>query len=408
MIYNYSRFLFPIMYESDSLNSTALLAFNGDIIAYGDKSCFYYRVPSGNKFSIKTINNAGFINDKINSICIPGNDDMIPWFEKMKTTDISDLDFLYFDSIVSESYIPYLTDLAKTKPHIGLGCEGSLKDMTRLFEIFKPRFLVGADLSLEDFNLLSGLTTLEFLSASLNDSVYTTPLPAMPELKQLILSDLKEDAIKPDDFLINNKQIERLTIMGSGKFNLLMLKPLKSLKESIIDGYDTIVNYDLILDHKRLELLSVAGEKSGSHVILKELSGIRWMTFNKEATQDGFDSFLESHPDLEVVTIINNDTIRNLKPLLNLKRLYGLTVADSLTDFAAIKSLKSLKYLSLPYDLLNDSIIKADLQKSLPGTVIVANQGVCLGSGWLLLIIPLILAFRFFTLHKSHKVHGRF
>jgi hypothetical protein len=132
------------------------------------------------------------------------------------------------------------------------------------------------------------------------------------------------------------------------------------------------------------------------------------MTFNKEATQDGFNSFLESHPDLEVVTIINNDTIRNLKPLLNLKRLYGLTVADSLTDFAAIKSLKSLKYLSLPYDLLNDSIIKADLQKSLPGTVIVANQGVCLGSGWLLLIIPLILAFRFFTLHKSHKVHGRF
>ena len=196
---------------------------------------------------------------------------MIPWFEKMKTTDISELGFLYFHSIVSDSYIPYLTDLAKTKPHIGLGYEGSLKDMTRLFEIFKPEFLVGADISRRDFNLLSGLTTLRFLSASLNDSVYTLPLPALPELKQLILSDVIEDAVIADDFLINNKQIERLRIMGSGKFNLKLIKPLESLKELIIEGYDTIADFDLILNHKKLELLSVAGKKSGIDAGLKEL-----------------------------------------------------------------------------------------------------------------------------------------
>ena len=68
---------------------------------------------------------------------------LIPWFEQMKSTDISELGFLYFDSIIAESYLPYLTDLAKTKPHIGLGYDGPLKDMTRLFEIFKPEFIVG-------------------------------------------------------------------------------------------------------------------------------------------------------------------------------------------------------------------------------------------------------------------------
>ena len=313
---------------------------------------------------------------------------MIPWFEKMKTTDISELGFLYFDSIVSDSYIPYLTDLAKTKPNIGLGYEGSLKDMTRLFEIFKPEFLIGADLSREDFNLLSGLTTLRFLSASLNDSLYTLPLPAMPELKQLILSEVIPDDIKADDFLINNKQIERLRIMGSGKFSLKLIKPLESLKELIIEGYDTIADFDQILNYRNLELLSVAGNKSGIDTGLKELHGIRWMTFYEETTQDVFNSFIESHPDVEVVEIFNNDTISNLQPLLKLSNLYGLTVTDTVTDLAAIKSLKNLKYLSLPDKLMNDSITKADLLKSLPGTKIVANQGVCLGSGWLLLIIP--------------------
>jgi hypothetical protein len=359
-----------------------------------------------NKFTFKINKNEGFLNDKINSIYIPGNDSMIPWFEKMKTTDLSELGFLYFDSIVSDSYIPYLTDLAKNKPNMGLGYEGPLKDMTRLFEIFKPEFLVGADLSGEDFNLLSRLTALRFLAASLNDSVYTLPLPAMPELKQLILSDVVPDDIN-DDFLIHNKQIERLRIMGKGKFSLKLIKPLESLKELIIEGYDTIADFDQILIHRDLELLSVAGNKSGIDAGLKELTGIRWMAFYEETTQDAFNSFIDSHPDVEVVELFNNAAIRNLQPLLKVRNLYGLTVTDTVTDLAAIKSIKSLKYLSLPDKLMNDSVTKADLLKSLPGTRIVANQGVCLGSGWLLLIIPLIVVLGLISRHKSRRVHGK-
>jgi hypothetical protein len=136
----------------------------------------------------------------------------------------------------------------------------------------------------------------------------------------------------------------------------------------------------------------------------KELPGIRWMTFYDIATQDGFNSFIESHPNLEVVELINNDKIKNLQPLLNLNRISGLVVTDKLTDLATVKSLKTLKYLSLPEDILNDTITKAELQKLLPGTRIVSNHGICLGSGWLLLIIPFILLFKAFIRQKSGKV----
>jgi hypothetical protein len=91
----------------------------------------------------------------------------------MNSTDISSLGFLYFNSPIIESYIPYMTILAETKPDIGLGYEGDLKELDRIFEIFNPKFVVGVNISQRDFNLLSGLTNLEFLSASLNDSLYT-------------------------------------------------------------------------------------------------------------------------------------------------------------------------------------------------------------------------------------------
>jgi hypothetical protein len=402
-IYNYSRSPLPIMYETDSINPTALLASDGDIIVYDENSCFKYRDSSKNILSIRTEKNKGFINGKINSIRIPGNDDMIPWFKQMGSTDISALGFLYLDSVISERYIPYLKKLAETKPDPGLGYDGDLKDLKRVLEIFKPEFIIGVHLSRKDFPILSGLTSLEVLSGSFDDSVYSDPLPAMPELEELIITSFKRNTLKRD-FLINNKQLEKLSVMGSGRFDLSLIEPLKRLKELIINGVDTIENFDIIRNYRQLELLSVAGVELSKDLALKELPGIRWMVLHGDVTQEGFNSFIECHPDLEVVEIIDNDTIKNLQPLSNLRKLIGLTVTDTLTDYAAIESLKNLKYLSLPKDLMNDSIRKAELQKSLPDTRIVSNEGVCLGSGWLFLLIPFILILKVFTSQRPSKL----
>jgi hypothetical protein len=140
--------------------------------------------------------------------------------------------------------------------------------------------------------------------------------------------------------------------------------------------------------------------------VTKGLDGIRWITFSPDVTQSDFNSFINSHLNIEVAEIFDNDTISSLSPLLKLKNLYGLTITDTLTDIASVKSLKNLKYLSLPSSFLEDKYVKDDLQKSLPGTRIVANEGFCLGSGWLLLIIPLVLFFIIFRPKKLLKAHN--
>jgi hypothetical protein len=125
------------------------------------------------------------------------------------------------------------------------------------------------------------------------------------------------------------------------------------------------------------------------------------MTISHGVTQQEFDTFTLSHPRIEIIEVIGNDTISNLQSLTKLNNLYGLTIMDTVTDLATVKTLKNLKYLSLPLILLEDSIKKAELQRELPDTRIVANEGFCMGSGWLLLLFPIVLILRFFAVRKK-------
>ena len=394
-VMNYSKSPLLMSYESDSANPTALIARDGDLLMLNDNGVFYYRGMVGQKkFQFKSTDEADYINGKIVSVNISKKKNMIPWLSQLNSTDLSKLDFLRVDTLITDDHMPWLTELAKTKPEIGLGYYGGeLKDISRLFKLFNPRFIIGGTIYQKDYNILSGLDNLELLLVSLEDSVSISPLPPMPRLKQLILGDMKNEVMLTNDLLINNKQIEKLTIVNSHTFNFSLISPLVNLKELIINGSDTIENSDLIKNHRHLEVLSIISKAFKISNEVNNLPEIRWMSFSSDITQNEFNSFLEKHPDLEVAEIIKNDTISSLKSLLNLKKLYGLTITDTLTDYASIKSLKNLKYLSLPDKFMDDSIKKAEIKGLLPDTKIVANQGFCLGSGWLLLLIPLTLIF---------------
>jgi hypothetical protein len=404
-VMNYSKSLYMVSYKSDSVNPTALLASEGDLICYGDEF-FIYRRSIGNKFQFNTSDEGGYINGKITTLNLRRSNSVIPWFKQMKTADLSALEFIKIDSLVHESYYPYLTDLARIKPGIGLYYDGDLNDISGMIKLFNPRYIVGSIIYGRDFDLLSGLTSLELLVATFDDSVNTGPLPAMPGLKHLFLAKGNDKVILNDKFLSENRSLERITIMESKRIDFSLLIPLSNLKELVLCNFDTIVNFDLIKNHKNLEVLSIIGEKSDYMPERDGLDGIRWITFSPEVTQGVFDSFINGHPDLEVAEILDNDTISSLASLSVLRNLYGLTITDTLTDLASVKSLKNLKYLSLPSSVLEDKVVKDDLHKLMPGSRIVANEGFCLGSGWLLLIVPLILFFSIVAQKKFRTAHN--
>jgi hypothetical protein len=70
--------------------------------------------------------------------------------------------------------------------------------------------------------------------------------------------------------------------------------------------------------------------------------------------------------------------------------IYG----DTLYAKAGLNQLQQLKLLSLPSDAFEDSVGIAGLRRSLPNTAIIPNDGACVGSGWLLLLIPFVVLIR--------------
>jgi hypothetical protein len=400
-IANYSKSYLLMLNKSDSINPTVIMGSNGDLF-WCDENFFVYNDSSSqSRFLIKSTDSVLYVNDKIYSIDIPENDDTIPWFKNMNARDFSALQFINVNSKIPESYLPYLSELAKVKPDAGICFSGNFKDMAGLLKIFSPRIIAGASLLRDDYDQLSKLTNLEYLMITLNDSVITDPLPSLPEMEQLFLAELDDDIALTGNFLVNNKQIERLIIQKSGSLDFSILKPLDNLKELIVNASDSIINIDFINEHKKLEVLSVTGDNLVYNPDLIKLPLLRWMTFSSNVTQEEFNSFVDTHANLEVIELIGNDKIGTLQSLSKLSKLYGLTIRDTITDIESVKNLKNLKYLSLPYDFLDNSVNKAEMQKSLPGTSIVANEGFCLGSGWLLLIIPLVLVLKFFGSKKG-------
>ena len=386
----------------DSLNPAIIVAGRGDLIACDEFGFVFDKGTSQDKFLFKINDSLIYVNDKICFINIPENDNLLPFFADMEGIDFSALQFINFSSKPHNSYIPYLTRLSKIKPWVGLWFQGNFGELEGMLKIFKPKVICGPTLTRGDYDLLSTQTGLEILLIHPGDSVINEPLPPIPLLKQIFLTDIGTNAVLTNDFLSNNRQIERVIIQKGGSLDLALLNPLINLRELVINDSDTIINPDLLNNHKQLELLSVTGDETGFNPALIDLPNLRWMTFSPHATQDEFNSFINNHPDIEFVELLANDTISSLQAISQLNKLAGLTITDTVTDIASIKNLKNLKYLSLPADYLDDTLNKSDIQRSLPNTRIAANEGFCLGSGWILLLVPLVLLIRFFAMQEKH------
>lgn len=399
---NYSKSFYLMQSVSDSINPAAILASRGDIII-SDEYVYIYDDTSQKRLEFDYHDSLLYVNEKITTVGINGNDEMIKWFPDLKKEDLAELQLISFSSKIPDSYLPFLTELSEIKPETGIYYNGDFTDLTSLLKIFKPRYIVGPSLKRSDFDQLSGLTALEILTVTLEDSVINDPLPPIPGLKQIILSGIEEDAVLTNDLFKNNPQLEKVIINRSGNFDISILNPLVNLKELSIFGADKIENPNLISTHNKLELLTITGDDLVYDPSSLGLPTLRWMSFSSNVTQDEFNTFIGSHPGLEVVGLISNDSIKNLNLLKNLHKLTGLTVSDTITDIESVKTLTNLKYLSLPAGFLKNPENRAELQKSLPATRITANEGFCLGSGWILLLLPLILMFRLFA--RDEKQH---
>jgi hypothetical protein len=132
-----------------------------------------------------------------------------------------------------------------------------------------------------------------------------------------------------------------------------------------------------------------------------QMPHLRWASISEQ--QDIFDSLVVSNPNLQVLEINGPYNALDLQHADQLKGLQALILvhADN-TKIAPLFQLKSLKLLSYSLEKGDsDSTIQA-LRTALPNALVVPNDGLCVGSGYLMLLLPM-LAIALVMGHRQQK-----
>jgi hypothetical protein len=393
-----------------SFNTTngAILAEGGDLLGINNTFVHFKNVKEDSMHVTNDEDSVVFVNGKVNSIVISGKEDLLPWFRTMNAAVVADLKSIRFSSKIPPSYIPFLKELGRLKPNTDLVIEAAdsvnlLDDIIKQADFFNPRF-VNATIAQQQLPLLNHWKTIECLYLDIADSFVTVPLPAMPSLKQCIIYG---DGLKSitTSFFNNNTQLEKLTLI-KGLGNYALLKPLDKLQEISFNITDKHADISALKDKlSNLSVLIISGNFDNIDW-LADLKELRWIGLPKNTSQQQFNTIAAQLKGLEVLELQGNDSIANLSALQQLHNLKGLVITDTVIDKQALYMLKDLRFLSVPCNNNADSAYMLALQKALPGCIVVPNSGACLGSGWLLLVLPMAFLFMLCLRYMQKKPAG--
>ncbi len=407
LVTNWSKSFHFIFFPSSNREKGAILTEKNDVLGFNDT---YFRYQPTKEDTLR-INDEGdslvFLNSKINSIVIHKNEDLLPWFRQMKPEQLTDLASILIQDPIPESYIPYLKTIASQHPHLSLTfAENDSLNLTtdyiRKAGFFQPT-VVFVPVINEEIPALVYWKKAKCLFIVLDDSVILNPLPALPEMKECIVygDDLKS---MPPDFFINNLQLKKLSLLLNKPFYEL-LAPLDQLDELVLKNGDSVAGLDKLKNiPERLSVLLISGKCTGIEQLVKA-KGLKWLGLPVNTSQKEFNMLTASLKKIQVLEMAGNSNLTDFTNLQEMPDLRALIIIDTVTDKKSIGQLKKLRYLSLPHDTKEDSVYLKEMAKALPGCIVVANSGACLGSGWLLLLLPLALLSGILFHKKTNTEH---
>ena len=366
--------------------------FHGDLIGVSD---FAFHVPARGKKSINVKDSVHvmYLNNKAVNVF---NSDL-----EIDKSHLQDFDFgrqiwLVIDTMPTDITFDFLKSIKTGEHPLGISFNGIQNDSTGNMNRWTvENVLCYADPEILIANLDS--STVEYLAAEKklksifigdNESEDELVIPHIPSLKSIISF---EETIS-DGSLSNNPQIENLTVNSS-----TTVGGLKNLR-SLCVGFSDPIDLSQFATLKKLDRLILDGDTSIFNTgALQELKNLRWLRLPSGTNQDQFDSIIHFLPKLEMLEIYAGKNISDVSDLKECRSLRGLMFyGDSMFSKQGLMDLSNLKYLSLPPKAFKDEAYIRMMKKKFPNTTLVPNSGICLGSGWILLLIPFTIMLALF------------
>jgi len=353
--------------ETEELLEVTLPASAGDLLyMIMDDLQFYYRYSQENG----TLLSVSF--DTLNAVSVYLNGNLeymelsepssLEAFSQLSDPEVEQLSTIYIKGPVSDEHLKVLKKHETRLSGKGLVVEGGAgsDSFNEILSICRPTFLVIDDLGvLPDPEDGSCVSKLELLWVDSNIPALTKLANCCSNLESLIVASWEP---KPGELL-----------------------PLAGLK--------------------KLQSITIAESELTTRVqdvdVLLEMEPLYWLSLPPNISHHKFGELTEHFSQLKVVELIGCSDIRDLSPLQALPDLNILVLQLEKEQLSKLDSLEQLKLLILTNEVFEDNPewIK-ELRASLPSTTIVPGSGLCLGSGWLLLLLPFILIFRHFSRRK--------
>ncbi len=367
-----------------------------------DLELYYrYKIEDGTHLVITfdTVNsNAAYVNGSLAFFELNGKPSSWKSFKELSSTGVNQLSTLYIPDNLTQEHVDVLKVHESSLQGTGLLLEGNGEDgsLTDLLSICRPEWLGfegTADLSRASQENILGNLKLLWISEDIH--AISSMLNCCMNLEDLIISNW--DPSKGELVtLAGLKYLQSLTLAGCSITDLSNIEFPPSLKRLHLIECDTLINIGGINQVPGLESLSLSGsDQVKSLEEINNLKSLKWISFPENTTQATFLSILANRESLEIVELNQCLGVTDVSRLKDLENLKTLILNSEEFDLQQMAELDQLELIILNSALFEDTPEKiAQLQAQLPQTEIVPGSGLCLGSGWLLLLLPLVLLTR--------------
>ena len=400
--------------ESGESGKVSLPVSDGDLLYLindDDLELYYrYKLEDGNLLAVTfdTVNtNSAHVNGILAFLQISENPSSWDAFKGLSSSEVNQLSTLYISENLTAEILEVLKVHESSLPGTGLVLEDKLEGgiLKELLSFCRPVWLgLDGGVDLSEVNHDNFLSDLKLLWISDDIQAVSNMLHCCTNLESLIITDWEpsKGELIP---LAGLKNLQSLTLANCYITDLSNLEFPTSLERLHLIGCDTLTDIKGLDQIPNLISLSLMGSDDVESLnAISNYGSLKWISFPANITQDAFQSILTGQQSLEVVEMINCPLVSNVSLLQDQVNLKALIFDAEDYDLNQLTELDQVELIILSGSIFEDSpALISQLRSELPDTEIVPGSGLCLGSGWLLMLLPLILLTRILLRKRSQS-----
>lgn len=414
-VFNLSRTHILFGSYADTSGRSAIMAAHGDLLflMFEEESLFMrYDMSYGNSIAvaIDTVCKKKFYDqDDLVALYLTEDSLLMEWLESTDAQTFNQMRTLQVTLPLPERYRPHLQKIAEqcTGTGLVLECDGDVTESDiKALEALSPKWIYLADcqLNMQGPTVASLFRKVELFGVEEEDIQWTLAPDLFPNLISLILKNW-DPLGNGNDSLPNAKFLQSVTLVEPTITNLSFLEQVPELKSLYVVSGDTLTDIGYLYEIPSLNTLGFPFCSKISDIqSINHLHSLKWVSYPVNTKPEELSQIQTSFPDLQVLELIGCEEINDLSPVVALDSLQCLIIDLPDVDLTPVTAMSNLRLLVIDEDKFKESTDKiSGIREALPGLQVLPGGGLCMGSGWILLLFPML--FFIWLSHQRKKFH---